>query len=826
MAEAIALAASVTAIVQIADRVIGVCKHYIRTARDAPSDLRTILVETSTLKTYQTDVSASVGKLVGDSGPIQLCLQAMAELESLLSSSETASARPSQTRTKRQRVKETITALAWPLKEFRARKLLEDVTRCKETVTLALSAELVRNVKFVKQKVVEAHQILDAPANENTESQRHGVLRWLERTDPSPIHVRNHKIYEPQTGNWIKRSAIWSNWSPNRKDDKVACVYYYCYFGYAQDETAPFLRWVISQLCRQVFIIIDALDESSTPRDDMLKLLRDFVHDPRFHKIQLIASSREYVDIEKAMEFISTSVPMDNGLVEVDIRTYLRSGLASNTKFSRWPRDLLAEVEDVVSKKARGMFRWAVCQVHAIAKLRPDYEIVHHELATLPKTLDETSERVFLSIDEEEQLFVSHVLKWIYFYNELGFESMTCANLILAAELSLKDKGGYVQNTTTTKMQFASYAAAWLPLRIKKCSSIGCNTHSSLFYFAHYTVLEYLLSPRIATGPAAVFALHGDTVEHDFTKIVMTEAQSPSRRQISQHDQEVEVLNILHEDINSWCELVAAHLASGRWQQKISCQADLRELAFELFNLNRAGYAGFSKVIRMSRDRCSYASGTNFPYLNKLCGNVFSPIHMPFMFFSGLWSPFGTTDRKEWNLPGWEGEQSILSKLLTLKADPNLEGYCLTPLQIATACSDEAKVRLLLGYGADAMKTGKANGITWREKSLIGRHSRGGNFLSSFSEVKPLDICRQLRSTSAFLITLDVGYDVTNGKHVGELRADYGGGEVDEDRSREMRQGYRYLANKDASYQSIRLLEANLAIEKLLLENGALDKTL
>ena len=40
MAEAIAIGASVIAIIQIANRVISLRKHYIETAREAPTTLR------------------------------------------------------------------------------------------------------------------------------------------------------------------------------------------------------------------------------------------------------------------------------------------------------------------------------------------------------------------------------------------------------------------------------------------------------------------------------------------------------------------------------------------------------------------------------------------------------------------------------------------------------------------------------------------------------------------------------------------------------------------------------------------------------------------
>ena len=50
MAEAIAVVASSIAIIQITDRIISVCKTYIENIQDAPSDLRAILLEISTLK--------------------------------------------------------------------------------------------------------------------------------------------------------------------------------------------------------------------------------------------------------------------------------------------------------------------------------------------------------------------------------------------------------------------------------------------------------------------------------------------------------------------------------------------------------------------------------------------------------------------------------------------------------------------------------------------------------------------------------------------------------------------------------------------------------
>jgi hypothetical protein len=167
-------------------------------------------------------------------------------------------------------------------------------------------------------------------------------------------------------------------------------VYYYCYFGHNQDEASPFLRWVICQLCRQsqsvpaqiyelykagtepsheellyaleivldnfdvAYLVIDAVDESN-PRLDLLKIIRDLSTDARFSKIKILVTSREYIDIERVMEGISTAVSMSNPLVEGDIRTHIHSLLNMAPKFRQWPKDLLEEVEDTVSKGAKGM---------------------------------------------------------------------------------------------------------------------------------------------------------------------------------------------------------------------------------------------------------------------------------------------------------------------------------------------------------------------------------------------------------------------------------------------------------------------------------------
>ena len=46
----LSLTAGVIAIIQLADRIISVCRDYVTTVKDAPNDLRTIFIEVGSVK--------------------------------------------------------------------------------------------------------------------------------------------------------------------------------------------------------------------------------------------------------------------------------------------------------------------------------------------------------------------------------------------------------------------------------------------------------------------------------------------------------------------------------------------------------------------------------------------------------------------------------------------------------------------------------------------------------------------------------------------------------------------------------------------------------
>ena len=150
MAEAVALVGSVIAIIQITDRIIDVCKFYLESVQGTPSDLRIILIEISALKMVLENVKFLIvcpdnESLVRDSlsngdRPIEQCLKSIGRLEGLFpqDTAERAGSKPK----KRQKLNSTLATLAWPLKAKKAKKLLDEISVFKSTITLALTADI------------------------------------------------------------------------------------------------------------------------------------------------------------------------------------------------------------------------------------------------------------------------------------------------------------------------------------------------------------------------------------------------------------------------------------------------------------------------------------------------------------------------------------------------------------------------------------------------------------------------------------------------------------------------------------------------------------
>jgi hypothetical protein len=129
----------------------------------------------------------------------------------------------------------------------------------------------------------------------------------------------------------------------------------------SQQPTLDSLKRVLNSMLEKaegITIVVDALDESCTRRDLLAWIRSLFTSKPT--TIRLLVTSRREQDIESMLERLIDSdsmVNIQNGLVDKDIRSYVRAYVQQSEGFSRWKDDqsILEMIETKISQKAHGM---------------------------------------------------------------------------------------------------------------------------------------------------------------------------------------------------------------------------------------------------------------------------------------------------------------------------------------------------------------------------------------------------------------------------------------------------------------------------------------
>lgn len=103
-----------------------------------------------------------------------------------------------------------------------------------------------------------------------------------------------------------------------------------------------------------VYIVIDALDEAEDV-EEVFQLLQK-AKEWTLPSLHILVSSRQLYDIQKALEYIATDqIFIHERFIQDDIKLYLRTSLLQDRKLSRWPEEVLKEVEETLLLQARGM---------------------------------------------------------------------------------------------------------------------------------------------------------------------------------------------------------------------------------------------------------------------------------------------------------------------------------------------------------------------------------------------------------------------------------------------------------------------------------------
>ncbi|KAI9893734.1 MAG: hypothetical protein M1814_005950 [Vezdaea aestivalis] len=248
-------------------------------------------------------------------------------------------------------------------------------------------------------------------------------------------------------------------------------------------------------LFEQCFLIIDALDEC-IEKESVFGFLKQ-ASQWNLPSLHLMVFSRREKDIEDALvPLVTQKTYLSNAEVDDDIRLYVRQRLQTDPKLNKWPAHIKLEIETTLGDKASGMFRWAVCQLDAISSCMRLWPL-RKALSALPKTLDKTYDPILLEIPETYYEDTLKLLQLLCF-------SARSVRLLEACEILAVDPYSVPHFSPEQRLHdpldILTLCSGFVTISSSSKDSIG-----DTLKLAHFSVKEYLTSPRLKSGQLSRF---------------------------------------------------------------------------------------------------------------------------------------------------------------------------------------------------------------------------------------------------------------------------------------------------------------------------------
>ncbi|KAK4171178.1 hypothetical protein QBC36DRAFT_367746, partial [Triangularia setosa] len=149
-ADPLSIGASVLAFIGLADGIIRLSKYCIDGLKDAPSDIRMIHSKVSLPRAiFDVLAESDTPSLVEKDTALLSCHRCLPDLESLL---------PTGACIGHARRRISISDLDWPLKQFKARKILFEPSQQKATLLLVISGDMIHELRGIKTTLNKLHK--------------------------------------------------------------------------------------------------------------------------------------------------------------------------------------------------------------------------------------------------------------------------------------------------------------------------------------------------------------------------------------------------------------------------------------------------------------------------------------------------------------------------------------------------------------------------------------------------------------------------------------------------------------------------------------------
>ncbi|KAK6516956.1 hypothetical protein TWF506_006836 [Arthrobotrys conoides] len=800
----LSVTASIIAVLQLSNAVVSYCISFSLQMKGADGEIKEVISELKALQDILTQVRAVLPENDQSKNPEVAGVYSALETTNSIISDISDRLAPLLKGGLKSRFK-------WPFEGKLIQEKLEKLQKQKSTFQLFFT--LQQNKLVIEQSNDTTNLV-----NKAEENHRIKILNWYKTSDPEQNHKTSREQHEPQTCGWVFEIESFKSWTAGNGESlwihgipgagkTIICstiieymkkqspplniVYYYFDFSDAKKQSfGSFLRSAIYQLLEEmpeipeaatdlyethlglqqptneefskvfmalvsktkVFVIVDAIDEC--PRQERSSFFQNFVG--KLHpNINLLMTSRREHDIERALDGIFTNaVSIEDSKVDEDVRIHVANAMAAHPAFQCWKSTTLRkEVLDTIVAGCRGMFRWAVCQLD-VMKQCFNPRMVRAELGRMPKTLDQTYDRILQAVPDTHKTFVQSALQWLAFserpllLSELGEAAVIDPSYgpFNADESRFLDPGkilelcGSLIVLGSKKYEQRMYKTNdWLfhklDIESGHYSARILDTSYTTVSLSHYSVKEYLISERLQTGSLSEYFMTEKLSHRFLTKCAIVYLQGLGQGEVLSRRAYTEYPFLEYCAVN-WMK----HFNKGEIDDTFI------DFIMEFLDISKpAAYINWLNSYNPDWDvpenphtwKSTYGPDSK---ADKSLEKFASPLYWAALLRSSDLATRLIESVAEINAPArgffgsplsiasYYGVEELVQKLLSIGADPNGKGgHFGTILQSAAAGGSQKVVEMLIKAGADVNKTGGA-----QNTALIAAATYGHEAVVSF----------------------------------------------------------------------------------------------
>ncbi|KAK2733885.1 hypothetical protein FQN57_001935 [Myotisia sp. PD_48] len=473
----------------------------------------------------------------------------------------------------------------YPFRESTLRKLDEDISYVRDDILLALNvlhlgdnAKMHNNIADIKSLLqhIEATQIsstirdwlraLDVTLNYNSAcTKRHprtGACDESKRDESAMVRTLLLQLASQVRDGHSDLERLKNTYGPGIPPMAALIEYF---------------RHLIRRF-HNVFILLDALDECPryAQHDRILETI-DIMRKWEIPGLHLLVASRDEIDIREALCTTNDQeLVIKNMEIDEDIKMFISSRLNTDPQLCKL-RVHHSQIYKSLAERAHGVFRWVECQLEILKKCPRSPHHIRRCLKTLPRSLDETYERMLCNINKDLFEDVRQLLTLVCF----STKPLTVAELIDGIAVDLEEPVCFnIERRLQDEDNIRKICPGLIDIGF---SEERANRQHSIpvVQIAHFPVQEYLKSERIAQSKAAKYAMKSQLAHRDITKICLVYLLEPS-------------LNNGFMNQTKTKEFPFASFAARFWHQHYanitSNRAKLDGLELELFKEHRKFY--------------------------------------------------------------------------------------------------------------------------------------------------------------------------------------------------------------------------------------------